>query len=216
LQQKLPHAKEGETRRRDSVVAPLALVTVRLAVRLPAGDESEADTMRDALRGYLTLATGLTEVTRERATAAARTLASQGEATAEQVQSIALDLVATSQSNRAALTALVRYEVDRTLSRFGLATAEEIAAMAARLQTVEAELRELRSAFAASAPASPVRSNKTGNRTLSESAGTSRARNSSSNRARKSSSTARKTSGTAKQTSGTAKKAVPRAGNRSS
>jgi polyhydroxyalkanoate synthesis regulator phasin len=105
--------------------------------------------MRDALRGYLALATGLTEVTRARATDAAKTLVAQGEATAEQMQSLALDLVATSQSNRAALTALVRYEIDRTLSRLGLATAEEVAAMTARLQTVEVELRALRATVAA-------------------------------------------------------------------
>ena len=42
--------------------------------------------MRDALQSYLTLAGGLTEVTRQRALAAAKALAAQGEATAEQVQ----------------------------------------------------------------------------------------------------------------------------------
>jgi polyhydroxyalkanoate synthesis regulator phasin len=121
--------------------------------------------MRDAVRGYLALATGLTEVTRARATAAAKTLVAQGEATAEQVQSIALDLVATSQSNRAALIALVRYEVDRTMSRLGLATAEETAATTARLSAVEAQLRELRAAVAAAdTPSTAPRRSSTGPR----------------------------------------------------
>ncbi|MGH8969252.1 MAG: phasin family protein, partial [Actinomycetes bacterium] len=63
----------------------------------------------DGLRGYLQLANGLTDVTRERARAAARTLLSQGEAGVdavvpqpmrEQVGSLADDLIATSRANR--------------------------------------------------------------------------------------------------------------------
>ena len=49
--------------------------------------------MRGALKAYLSLATGLTEVTRLRAVAAARALVSSGEATAEQVSSLAEDLL---------------------------------------------------------------------------------------------------------------------------
>ena len=69
--------------------------------------------MRDALQSYLTLAGGLTEVTRQRALSAAKALAAQGEATAEQVQSLAEDLLSQTRQNSEAVTALVRYEVTR-------------------------------------------------------------------------------------------------------
>ena len=59
--------------------------------------------MRDALRGYLSMATGLTDVTRRRATDAAKALLAQGEATAEQVSQLTDELLATSRSNREAL-----------------------------------------------------------------------------------------------------------------
>ena len=79
--------------------------------------------MRDALKAYLSMAAGLSEVTRQRAVSAAKALVSQGEATAEQVTSLAEDLVAQSRANREAVAALVKFEVDRTLGRVGLADA---------------------------------------------------------------------------------------------
>ena len=62
----------------------------------------------DGLRGYLQLATGLTDVTRERALAAAKALVAQGEAGVEavvpegvrtQVSALADDLVALTDGN---------------------------------------------------------------------------------------------------------------------
>ncbi|MCW2667238.1 MAG: hypothetical protein JWN57_2200, partial [Frankiales bacterium] len=101
--------------------------------------------MRDALKAYLSLASGLTEVTRQRAVAAARALVSQGEATAEQVTSLADDLLQQSRANRDAVAALVLYEVDRTLGRVGLASADEVAELSARVRALEALIRDLRS-----------------------------------------------------------------------
>ena len=98
--------------------------------------------MKDALKGYLALATGLTEVTRQRATAAARALVAQGEATAGQVGSLADDLVAQSRGNREAVAALVKFEVDRALGRVGLATADDVAALSGRIRTLETSLRQ--------------------------------------------------------------------------
>ena len=97
--------------------------------------------MRDALRNYLTLATGVTSVTRQRALDTARQLVTQGEATAGQVQAIAGDLVATSRANREILIGLIRYEIDRALSRLGLATADEVAALRAQVHALEVNLR---------------------------------------------------------------------------
>lgn len=97
--------------------------------------------MRDALKNYLALANGLTEVGRRRALAASKALVAQGEATVEQVSSLAEDLVETSRSNRDMITALVRNEVDKALARVGLATADEVRRLTTRLQSLESSLR---------------------------------------------------------------------------
>ena len=97
--------------------------------------------MRDALKSYLALASGLTDVTRQRATAAAKALVAQGEATAEQVTSLADDLLQQSKSNREAVAALVKYEVDRTLARVGLATNDEVTELSNRVRSLEEQLR---------------------------------------------------------------------------
>lgn len=102
--------------------------------------------MRDAVTGYLTLAVGLTEVTRQRATAAARALVSSGEARAEQVQQLVEELLDSSRQNREAVASLVRYEVDRALGRMGLAAGDEVATLTARVSALEADVRALRAA----------------------------------------------------------------------
>ncbi len=102
--------------------------------------------MRDALQSYLTLAGGLTEVTRQRALAAAKALAAQGEATAEQVQSLAEDLLSQTRQNSEAVTALVRYEVERALGRLGLASGDEVTQLLGRVQAVEDQVRTLKAA----------------------------------------------------------------------
>ena len=107
--------------------------------------------MKDAITGYLALATGLTEVTKQRATGAVKALVAQGEATAGQVQSLADDLVAQSKSNREAVVALVRYEVDKALGRVGLVSKEEVDGLKTRIKTLEGQLRDAQKP-AASAP----------------------------------------------------------------
>jgi polyhydroxyalkanoate synthesis regulator phasin len=97
--------------------------------------------VKDAIKGYLALATGLTDVTKQRATSAAKALVAQGEATAGQVQSLADDLVAQSKSNREAVVALVRYEVDKALGRVGFVSKDEVDALQARIKSLEAQLR---------------------------------------------------------------------------
>lgn len=104
--------------------------------------------MRDALKNYLTLATGVTAVTGQRALDAARQLVNQGEATAGQMQSLASDLVATSRGNREALISLIRYEIDRALGRVGLATADEVAALRVQVHSLEVTLRALEARLA--------------------------------------------------------------------
>ena len=85
--------------------------------------------MFEGLRSYLQLASGLTEVSRQRAMAVARSLISQSGAGVEQVlpnqvldqvATLADDLVATSRANRDLLLTLVRTEVERSVSLLGL------------------------------------------------------------------------------------------------
>ena len=96
--------------------------------------------MRDALKSYLALAGGVTEVTRQRALTAAKALVAQGEATAEQVTTLAEDLLSQTRQNREAVVALVTYEVDRALGRVGLASADEVAALTERVRSLESRL----------------------------------------------------------------------------
>lgn len=128
--------------------------------------------MLDALRGYVSLATGLTEVTVSKAREAAAALLSQGldlgkvpevpgkdsaVAAASQVQGLADDLLETSKQNREMLVGLIRTEVDRAAGRMGFVREEELAAVrrhVSRLEDQMAELRESRGG-AAAAPAAP-------------------------------------------------------------
>jgi polyhydroxyalkanoate synthesis regulator phasin len=99
--------------------------------------------VRDALKSYLALASGLTDVTRQKAADAANALVAQGQARAEQVSTLTEDLIAQSRSNREAVTALVKYEVDRALGRFGLAANDEVTQLTKRVRALEAQIRDL-------------------------------------------------------------------------
>src|SRR3954453_8768423 len=99
--------------------------------------------VREALRGYVTLANGLTEVTAGRARAAAKALAEQGEATAGQVSALAEDLINTSRRNRESLVLLVRHEVEQAVKRLGLAPAGDVEELTRRVRELERTVREL-------------------------------------------------------------------------
>jgi polyhydroxyalkanoate synthesis regulator phasin len=109
----------------------------------------------DALRGYVQLASGLTEVNRQRAVAEAKALLASGgmieqlvsaqakdlaEDVGRQVQTLADDLIATSKANRQVLSTLVRSETERAAASLGLATAEEISALRRHVERLEQRL----------------------------------------------------------------------------
>ena len=76
----------------------------------------------DAVRGYVQLANGLTEVTRQRAQQAAKALLQQAGAEnltsgLTKVSDLADEIVATSKSNRALLQAIVANEVEGAVAR---------------------------------------------------------------------------------------------------
>lgn len=110
--------------------------------------------MIDAIKGYVQLATGLTEVTARKALESATALVSalpdvrkvgQG-AVKNQVQELADDLVEQSKTNRDLVLGLVRTEVDRTVGRMGFVREEELAAVRRHVARLEAELAALRTA----------------------------------------------------------------------
>jgi len=104
--------------------------------------------MLEGLRGYVQLATGLTEVTAAKARDAAMALVNQGMQVSGKttdvvgsVQELADDLVTTSKENREMLVSLIRTEVDRAVGRMGFVREDELAALRARVDGLEAKLR---------------------------------------------------------------------------
>lgn len=100
----------------------------------------------DALRGYVQLANGLTEVTKQRAQAAAKALIQQTGAESlttgltTKVSDLAEEIVATSKSNRQLLQAIVANEVEGAVAKLGFVRAEEVSALARRIESLEKEL----------------------------------------------------------------------------
>ena len=105
----------------------------------------------ESVRGYVQLASGLSELTRARATEAAQGLLSlqgagiaSGSKLAVQVSALAEELLAAATTNRHNLTALVRSEVDVAVTRMGLVAAEKLAASQAEAARLRAEVAALR------------------------------------------------------------------------
>jgi len=127
--------------------------------------------MLDAIKGYVELATGLTEVTVKRAQEAAQSLVTQGMAllntdavpdvpgkeqavdvaktAATSVQELADELLETSKQNRELLTGLIRTEVDRSAGRMGFVREEELAAVRRHIARLENQIADMRTAVAA-------------------------------------------------------------------
>jgi len=114
----------------------------------------------DGLRGYIQLANGLTDVTRERARSAAKALLAQGEVSVgavvpapvrSQVGALTDDLLATSRANRDLLVNLVRAEVERSVARLGLVSAQELSASTRRSRALERRVEELEQELRAAA-----------------------------------------------------------------
>lgn len=100
----------------------------------------EIHAMQEAWRAYMDLALGFTQASRKQATKVARKLIGRGGATADQLQTMAEELVKTSLANRESLTRLVRNELERAVARLGLATAEEVADLTHRVRDLEQRL----------------------------------------------------------------------------
>jgi polyhydroxyalkanoate synthesis regulator phasin len=110
--------------------------------------------VREALTGYWSLVSGLTEVTVERARAAARSVLAQSEATREQVSGLAQEITEASRVNREALLKLIRYEAERAAGRLGFASTDEVTTLQGRVRELERSIAELRVAADAAGPVS--------------------------------------------------------------
>lgn len=118
--------------------------------------------MLDDLRGYIQVATGLTEVTAAKAREIVSALLTQGISLSTrapdvigQVQSMAEDLLSTGKDNREMLLGIVRSEVDRTVARMGFVREDELAALRRQVQRLEEQVRALQGAPESSTPAPP-------------------------------------------------------------
>lgn len=119
-------------------------------------ESREVPGMLDAVRGYMQLAIGLTEVSVRKAQEVAASLLSgdvesvkaTGDSAKDaarqmsaQVQDLADDIVAQASGNREMLVGLIRSEIDRAAGRLGLVREEELAALRRQVQRLEAEVR---------------------------------------------------------------------------
>jgi polyhydroxyalkanoate synthesis regulator phasin len=102
--------------------------------------------VKDALRGYVQLANGLSEVTRQRAQQTAKQLLHQTgtenltAGLTNRVSVLADEIIATSKSNRALLQAIITNEVEGAVARLGFVRAEEVAALRRRLEKLEQQV----------------------------------------------------------------------------
>ncbi|KQX66824.1 histone H1-like repetitive region-containing protein [Angustibacter sp. Root456] len=123
-----------------------------MAARRDLGEVEEA-TVIDMVRGYVQLAGGLTQVTRQRALEVARQVVAGGpvsampmrpEEVAARASALADELVTAGRQNRALLLDLVRSEVENVVARLGLTGREELetalVASRARIHELEREL----------------------------------------------------------------------------
>jgi polyhydroxyalkanoate synthesis regulator phasin len=110
--------------------------------------------MQDALRTYLELALGLTEASRKTVQKVVKDIGARSGATADQARALTSELMSMNAANREALVKLVRFEVDRALGAVGLATAEQVSDLTARLRELERQLAEAETRLAESATAS--------------------------------------------------------------
>jgi hypothetical protein len=107
----------------------------------------------ESARGYVELASGLSDLTRARAMEAAQGLLSlpaagvaTGTKMAGQASALADELLAAATVNRTNLTALVRTEVDLAITALGLVSVQKLAEAEAEAEELRAEVARLRSA----------------------------------------------------------------------
>lgn len=97
--------------------------------------------MNNAWQRYAESATGLTQVTRQRAENIIKGLVKQGEVAADRAEKAIDDLMNRSERNRKALATLVRSETERAVERLGLARQRDVDQLRSKVEKLEAEVR---------------------------------------------------------------------------
>jgi polyhydroxyalkanoate synthesis regulator phasin len=96
--------------------------------------------VNDTWQKYVDMASGLTQVTRQRAEQVVRSLVKQGELAADSVEKNVEELLRRSEDNRKAVMALVRSETERAVSRLGLARKRDIDRLQNKVERLEAKV----------------------------------------------------------------------------
>ncbi len=90
--------------------------------------------MNRALQRYLETASGLTQVTRQRAEQVVKGLVKQGEVAADQLEKTVDELLKRSEDNRRAIAQLVRAETEKVVNRLGLARQRDVERLATEVE----------------------------------------------------------------------------------
>lgn len=93
--------------------------------------------MDNAWQRYLHLASGATQVTRQRAEQVVRTLVKRGEIAAERTEKAVDDLLKRSEQNRKTLAAVVRTETEKAVARLGLASQRDVDRLERKVERLE-------------------------------------------------------------------------------
>ena len=121
--------------------------------------------MLEGLRGYVALASGLTEATAAKAREVATALVAQGGVTAVpatttamavQIAGLAEDLLVTARDNRGVLLEVVRAEAERAVAALGVVTTVEADALRRRIAELERTLADERRGRASSRASAQV------------------------------------------------------------
>ncbi|MFW5933136.1 MAG: phasin family protein [Actinomycetota bacterium] len=96
------------------------------------------------MQRYLDAASGLTELTRNKAEQIAKQLVRSGEAASDQAGELVEDLLERQRKNREAVSSLVKSETTRAVRTMGLATTSEVERLEQQVADLERELRRLR------------------------------------------------------------------------
>ena len=110
--------------------------------------------MLDAVRKYVEA--GREAITPKKAEELARALARQGQARADQVQQLAKDLAEWSRKSSERWREAIKGEVQKQVSKAGVATKDEIESLKRRIRRLESEAKPAARTSAATAPKPPA------------------------------------------------------------
>ncbi|MEX0659612.1 MAG: phasin family protein [Egibacteraceae bacterium] len=95
---------------------------------------------KDWQKKYWGMASGLVEATQKRAEPVVRAMVKQGEIAAEKAEKAVDELLKASQSNRKALSALVRSETERAVERLGLVRRSDLRHLERKIEKLERQV----------------------------------------------------------------------------